>query len=134
VQSGEFRVQHGGDYLRLDEGWRYPHLASWLATHEPRLTEALGGDLVLFGEWCASVHTVHYDELPDWFLAFDVYDRRRSGFWSADRRDALCARLGVSVVPLLATDGSWPPSRASSDQGPAERSSYACGDPEDHGE
>lgn len=101
VQAGELRVQHRGDYVRPDEGWRYPHLASWLAMHEPRLTEALG-DLILFREWCASVHTVHYDELPDWFLAFDVYDRRRSGFWSADRRDALCSRLGVSVVPLLA--------------------------------
>jgi len=102
VQAGELRVQHRGDYVRLDEGWRYPHLASWLAMHEPRLTEALG-DLILFGEWCASVHTVRYNALPDWFLAFDVYDRARSGFWSADRRDALCARLGVSVVPLLAT-------------------------------
>jgi ATP-dependent RNA circularization protein (DNA/RNA ligase family) len=101
VQAGELRVQHRGDYVRLDEGWRYPHLASWLAMHEPRLTEALG-DLILFGEWCASVHTVHYDALPDWFLAFDVYDRRRSGFWSADRRDALCSRLGVSVVPVIA--------------------------------
>jgi ATP-dependent RNA circularization protein (DNA/RNA ligase family) len=103
VQAGELRVQHRGDYVRLDEGWRYPHLASWLATHEPLLAGALGGDLVLFGEWCASVHTVRYEALPDWFLAFDVYDRRRSGFWSADRRDALCARLGLSVVPLLAT-------------------------------
>lgn len=101
AQSGGLRVQHRGDYVRLDEGWRSPHLASWLATHEPHLTEALE-DLILFGEWCASVHTVHYDALPDWFLAFDVYDRRRSGFWSADRRDALCSRLGVSVVPLLA--------------------------------
>lgn len=102
VQSGGLRVQHRGDYVRLDEGWRYPHLASWLAMHEPRLTETLG-DLTLFGEWCASVHTVRYEALPDWFLAFDVYDRGSSGFWAAERRDALCARLGVSVVPLLAT-------------------------------
>jgi hypothetical protein len=65
-----------------------------LATHESRLTETLG-DLVLFGEWCASFHTVRYDALPDWFLAFDVYDRGRAGFWSADRRGALCASLGA---------------------------------------
>jgi len=25
VQAGELRVQHRGDYVRPDEGWRYPH-------------------------------------------------------------------------------------------------------------
>src|SRR5690606_7694731 len=37
----------------------------------------------------------------DWFLAFDVYDRARGEFWSAARRNALAAELGIAVVPRL---------------------------------
>lgn len=82
-----------------------PHLA-WLssapARQGERLVEALGQRLMLFGEWCFAVHSVRYDALPDWFLAFDVYDREAGRFWSAARRDALLDELGLSRVPELA--------------------------------
>ena len=31
----------------------------------------LGDRLILFGEWCAAQHSLDYETLPDWFLAFD---------------------------------------------------------------
>lgn len=102
VVDGELRVQHRGDYVRLDEGWRYPRLASWIAIHGDGLREGLQEDLILFGEWCALVHSVRYDRLPDWFVAFDLFEIRAQRFFSARRRDAWCADLGISVVPRLA--------------------------------
>jgi hypothetical protein len=57
---------------------------------------------MLFGEWCFAVHSVRYDALPDWFLAFDVYDREAGRFWSAERRDVLVHELGLARVPELA--------------------------------
>ena len=102
VTDQGLRAQHRGDYIRLDEGWRYPHLTSWLALHSATLGEALGPSLLLFGEWCAAQHTVRYDNLPDWFLVFDVFDRDRGRFWCASRRDELSAHAGLSTVPRLA--------------------------------
>lgn len=57
--------------------------------------------LMLFGEWCAARHSLGYDRLPDWFLLFDVYDRSQGRFWSAPRRNALAAMLGLATVPRL---------------------------------
>ncbi len=57
--------------------------------------------LMLFGEWCAARHSLGYDRLPDWFLLFDVYDRSQARFWSAPRRNALAATLGLVTVPRL---------------------------------
>jgi hypothetical protein len=37
---------------------------------------------ILFGEWLAAEHTVCYDNLPDWFLAFDIYDVASQKFYS----------------------------------------------------
>lgn len=94
VQAGELRVQHRGDYVRPDEGGRYPHRSrrGWrpMSLASPKRSGSLSSSAngARRSTPCATT-------LPDWFLAFDVYDRGRAGFWSADRRDALCASLGA---------------------------------------
>jgi len=76
-----------------------------LANDSARLRAALAANdsagVMLFGEWCAARHSLGYDRLPDWFLLFDVYDRSQGRFWSAPRRNALAAALGLVTVPRL---------------------------------
>jgi RNA ligase len=101
--NGVLRAQNRGVYLDLDaprDQWR--PLKRWLATRQHALIETLAPNLILFGEWCYAVHTVRYTRLPDWFLAFDVYDRAKREFWSVERRNDLVSRLGVVAVPELA--------------------------------
>ena len=98
--DGRLLGQNRGSYLELDapQGQWKP-LKRWLSTRRHALIDALGSQLMLFGEWCYAVHSVHYRHLPDWFLAFDVYDRSTGAFWSVDRRNALAATLGIVTVP-----------------------------------
>lgn len=44
---------------------------------------------------------MRYLRLPDWFLAFDVYNRGTGEFWSVERRNELARQLDVAVVPEL---------------------------------
>ena len=41
---------------------------------------AIGTRRVLFGEWMCVKHTVAYDKLPDWFIAFDILDMDEGKF------------------------------------------------------
>ncbi|MFL5359007.1 RNA ligase family protein [Archangium sp.] len=100
--SGNLRAQNRGSFLGTRASPQFQPLWPWLEARRERLVEALGQRLMLFGEWCFAVHSVRYDALPDWFLAFDVYDREAGRFWSAARRDALLDELGLSKVPELA--------------------------------
>lgn len=75
-----------------------------MGQHARVLFDTLGEHLILFGEWCAARHSVAYDNLPDWFLVFDVYDRSTGRFWITSRRDALARCLGLSMVPVLSRD------------------------------
>jgi ATP-dependent RNA circularization protein (DNA/RNA ligase family) len=100
--SGHLRAQNRGSFLGTRASPQFQPLWPWLEARRERLVEALGQRLMLFGEWCFAVHSVRYDALPDWFLAFDVYDREAGRFWSAERRDALLDELGLSKVPELA--------------------------------
>jgi hypothetical protein len=100
--TGNLRAQNRGSFLGTRASPQFQPLWPWLEARRERLVEALGENLILFGEWCFAVHSVRYDALPDWFLAFDVYDRASGRFWSAARRDALVERLGLARVPELA--------------------------------
>lgn len=101
--DGTLRVQNRGSFLSWDSIHpQFKPLPRWLAEHSEVLTAGLRHGLILFGEWCYAKHSISYTKLPDWFIAFDVYDRNAGEFWSSQRRDVLARRLGLAVVPRLA--------------------------------
>jgi hypothetical protein len=101
-EEGRLRGQNRGSYLHLDDPkGQWKPLLRWLSTRQHAIAEALAPDLILFGEWCYAVHSLRYTRLPDWFLAFDVYDRTAAEFWSVGRRNDLTRRLKIDVVPEL---------------------------------
>jgi ATP-dependent RNA circularization protein (DNA/RNA ligase family) len=101
-EGGRVRAQSRGRYIEHGSRMAVGSLWSWLAGREMTFRRVLGPHLILYGEWCYALHSVPYDALSDWFLAFDVFDRREKRFFSRKRRDEMTKELGVSVVPLLA--------------------------------
>ena len=97
----KLRAQNRGQYVSPTALGQFKNLTHWMDLHEQALADALGTNLILFGEWCAARHSLHYDNLPDWFLVFDVFDRSVSRFWSTSRRNSLACKLGLPVVPTL---------------------------------
>jgi RNA ligase len=101
-ESGALRAQNRGAFISAEHGApQFKSLFRWLEPRREAIAAALYPDLMLFGEWCYAVHSVRYTRLPDWFLAFDVYDRARREFWSVLRRNALVSELNLSLVPLI---------------------------------
>lgn len=102
-EEGRLLVQNRGSYLSPEHAHpQFAPLFRWIPPRERELIDALFPDLMLFGEWCYAMHTVSYNNLPDWFLAFDVFDRGEGQFWSTARRNELVRQLGVHRVPRLA--------------------------------
>ncbi|TCO81270.1 RNA ligase [Plasticicumulans lactativorans] len=101
-REGTLRAQNRGQYLHPPYAGQFARLGEWLARREDALFDALGEHLIAFGEWCAARHSLDYAALPDWWLLFDVYDRRAGRFWSTRRRDAWAQGLRVAVVPAVA--------------------------------
>lgn len=101
-EDGDLQVQNRGSLLSRESCHpQFAPLWRWLQPKQDSLAEALFPDLMLFGEWCYAVHSIRYTKLPDWFLAFDVYDRSSEAFWSVPRRDELVQRLGLALVPRI---------------------------------
>ena len=100
--DGRLRAQSRGNFLapgRCHDQW--DPLWPWLAERRERLAVALGRERMLYGEWCFAKHTLPYEALPDWFLAFDVFEPATGLFWSCDRRNEFLASVGISPTPEL---------------------------------
>ena len=77
---------------------------AWLAARGCTVRRA-GAGPAGFGEWCAARHSLDYGALPDWWLLFDIYDRRAGAFWSTARRDAWARRHGFARSAPFAAGG-----------------------------
>ncbi len=100
--DGRMQARNRATVLGRGAHPQFDPLWPWLAQRERSLVEALESELTLYGEWCFAVHSVRYDALPNWFLGFDVHDRRTDRFWSTARRDVLLRRLAIPPVPTIA--------------------------------
>lgn len=101
--SGNLKAQNRGSLLNLPGSGQWKKLAGWLAERTDILFEHLSDRYVLFGEWCYARHSIFYNRLPDWFLAFDFYDRQSRRFLSTARRDHMIEKMRIDKVPHLAT-------------------------------
>jgi len=100
--AGELKIQNRGQYLDPCGYGQFKAIWSWARRIEDALFDVLSDSLILFGEWCYAQHSVHYADLPDWFLGFDVFDRKDGIFWVVQKRNELLKELGLVPVTEMA--------------------------------
>lgn len=100
--DAELFLQSRGHYL--SGGGREKHFnmfKSWASAHEEALFDRLGSRYLMYGEWMHSKHTVFYDQLPHYFLEFDLFDTKEGHFLSTSARQEILKDSPVVSVPVL---------------------------------
>jgi len=72
---------------------------SWIWANVEKI-ERTKGHLV-FGEWMKPMHSVLYDDLPDFFIAFDVYNLKSGKYLNFDEKTKFLTVCGISQIPVL---------------------------------
>ncbi|MCC5610541.1 RNA ligase family protein [Nostoc sp. CHAB 5834] len=100
--AADLLLQSRGHYLQGGGGERqFNKFKEWSRNHESRFLELLEDRYVMYGEWCASKHSIFYNALPHLFFEFDILDRHTGEFLSTKRRHAMLAGSPVLSVPVL---------------------------------
>lgn len=96
-------VQNRSHYVNSKTHRQFSALDSWLAEHSSSLYDVLEPERhVLFGEWLHAKHSIHYKELPGYFLAFDIYDKKTNQFYSWRERNRLLeSSTNIPTVRLV---------------------------------
>jgi hypothetical protein len=100
--DGQLLLQSRGHFLTGGPRERHFDLfKQWAVTHSTAFLSILGARYVMYGEWLYARHTIYYDNLPHYFLEFDVLDKERGEFLSTPRRLNLLAGLPIVSVRVL---------------------------------
>lgn len=100
--SGIVKCQNRGAYLESPFMGQWKKLPAWLSSRVDLFLDVLNDQYILFGEWLYAQHSVYYDQLPDWFLGFDIFDKHERKFFSSQKRDSMFQRLGICQAPFMA--------------------------------
>lgn len=111
----QITFQNRSHYVTSQSATQWKGLESWLAQnasifqviaiildHYLNFIKVLTPDIVIFGEWLYAKHSIHYAELPGYFIAFDVFDKKEQKFFSVPERNRILKDSGLPVVPKVA--------------------------------
>ena len=99
-------VQNRSHYLSSQGGEhaQFHRLPEWLAEHREALVSILGdGNQIMYGEWLVARHSIPYQRLPGWFVAFDIYDKSKQRFLSRRKFHSALKGTRIPVVPTIET-------------------------------
>ena len=66
------------------------------------------------GEWCSTKHSIKYNQLPGYFIAFDLYDRLEEKFYSRKRLHELLYGSAIPCAPVICSKkfGPYPSTKS----------------------
>lgn len=100
--AGDLLLQSRGHFLTGGGRERQFNLFKrWAQAHEHLFIDVLEDRYIVYGEWMHKKHSIYYNELPHFFLEFDVWDKLTSTFLSTKKRRELLAGLPILSVPVL---------------------------------
>lgn len=100
--EGQLVFQNRNTQFTHSTPGQFEKLGEWVYQKYKELENILRQDFILFGEWCYAKHSIAYTQLPDWFIAFDIYDKQQQQFLSKPKRDAMLLSMGLTIIPAIA--------------------------------
>lgn len=104
IRGSDHRIiaQNRSHYISSHYHPQFAPLDKWIAKHTEDLWELLEPDrTILYGEWLYATHSVYYDALPDYFIAYDLYDVVTKTFLPREELAVRLARTKLEQVPLI---------------------------------
>ena len=100
-------VQNRSHYVSSSTHEQFKKLGFWVEQHEDELRRVLDRDqhfperYILYGEWMYATHSIPYAALPDYFVAFDIFDRTTQSWANTKSLRGLLEDTTISMVPII---------------------------------
>jgi ribosomal protein L24 len=97
----ETRLQKRSGLVGESEHEQFNALKAWSQLNYEKLNN-IPQDSIIYGEWAWAKHTIYYDKLPDYFLAFAWLDTKTDTFKNWSDLEELCDKIGLKTTPFIA--------------------------------
>lgn len=96
-----FSLQKRGSLVGQSEHAQFQYFHNWSSYQNYDKLMNLPNGFIVYGELMYACHTVYYDELPDYFLVFDIINTKKERWMDRDERDDFCNQYKLHQVPLI---------------------------------
>lgn len=99
-------LRKGYTKIRTPAKAQFKSAWNWVHDHKDDfefLKAELMSDITVYGEWMNYQHSLHYDELPDIFLAYDIWSVEDHKFISPDRFEDLMTQTNICFIKPIKT-------------------------------
>jgi hypothetical protein len=80
---------------------QFDFLKRWANDIDADLYQRLGERYVAYGEWCYAKNRIFYDDLPSYFIEFDLFDKTTGNFLSTPQRSCVLTGGPLTSVVVL---------------------------------
>lgn len=96
------KFQNRSHYVTSSYAAQFKKLDAWKDKFQTELFDIIEpGTHILFGEWVYSKHSIHYTNLPGYFIAFDLFNKKTGKFASRDMLEKLLANTSIPLIRLV---------------------------------
>lgn len=95
-----FHLQKRGSLVGESEHKQFNFFKGWSYQNYDKIMQIPKGT-ILYGELMYAKHTIFYDRLPDYFLAFAWLDKGKNKYYKWEEMKSLCDNIGFHTVPLI---------------------------------
>ena len=101
TSAGRMVLQARGHELTEGMHPQYDLFKQWANVKRSFLETLLGDRRIPYGEWMYARHSLHYQALPHYFFAFDIFDKERGCFQDLETRRQMLDGSGLQTVPVI---------------------------------
>lgn len=111
--NADLLLQNRGSFLHPPFNGQWKYIPDWLSVNQDNIFDCIRDQYIIFGEWCYAKHSIYYNKLPDYYLAFDVFDKKRKIFLPYKQRRKIILNSKLHCVPFLG-EGIFDPKKLTS--------------------
>jgi len=100
-KAGEPIIQNKNSQIDVNFNNFYKKLNDWHSLNESDLFKICEDRYVLFGEWMFWEHSVKYNNLPSYFISFDIYDKNNNKFLSTKKQKEILKDTKIKSNPII---------------------------------
>lgn len=95
-----FRLQKRGSLVDLGEHAQFNYFKAWSQINYDKIMK-IPDQTILYCELMYAKHTVFYNKLPDYVMAFAWYNKKLDFYYHRDELVGLCENIGIPYVPEI---------------------------------
>lgn len=81
---------------------QFSSIWTWFYKNKKRFAKLKdAGPYSIYGEWCVAQHGIYYTKLPDWFIAYDIFDYEKKYFLSPVLARQILSDCGFATPTLF---------------------------------